>query len=64
MENTKFKIGEKVIRGGDIPGEVRAIFTSKKGRLNYVVEYLSGVQRICRENQLEKAPYGYHEERN
>jgi len=59
---TKFQLNDKVICHGEIPGEVRAIFTSKKGRLNYVVEYMSGIQRIFREDQLEPAHYGEHKE--
>jgi len=48
-----FAIGDKVLRG-DIPGEVRAIFTSRRGKTLYVVEYLSGVFRTCRPSQLER----------
>ena len=48
-----FAIGDKVLRG-DIPGEVRARFTSRRGKTLYIVEYLSGVFRTCRPSQLTR----------
>jgi hypothetical protein len=48
-----FTIGDKVLRD-DIPGEVRAIFTSRRGKTLYVVEYMTGVFRTCRASQLSR----------
>lgn len=47
-----FELGDRVLRG-DVPGEVRARFTSRRGKVLYVVEYMTGVFRVCRASQLE-----------
>jgi hypothetical protein len=50
-KDPRFAIGQKITRAG-VPGEVRGIFYSRRGKVLYAVEYMSGVFRICREGQL------------
>lgn len=47
----RFSVGQKITRSG-VPGEVRGIFYSRRGKILYAVEYMSGVFRICREGQM------------
>jgi len=57
--SAKFKIGDKVDKvGGDyeVPGEVRAIYTTCACKLRYVVEIAPfGYQHIYKESQLRHA---------
>jgi hypothetical protein len=51
-----FKVGESVLKIGDyeLPGKIRAIFSTSKGYIRYVVEHSPGFLHIYSEKNLSK----------
>lgn len=54
-ETAKFKVGDQVEKfTGDyqLEGEVRSVFTTKAGKIRYVVGHLQGLLHIYSESNL------------